>query len=269
MSRFMPLHPFLSAELLGKHISHAYIFSGRDALDQALSMSAALNCRSLEADNAACGSCAACRSILSGSYPDLQLLAPQDTGHKAEAMRALVARAGLSHLEGAYRVFILQDAEKISPEAANTLLKLLEEPIAGTVLILITQQPERLLPTILSRCQLFCFDNNAAAEPPLTEEQLAAAEQFLLSLGSLPIYQVLLLAREYDKDREGQQTFLFALLKVLHQAARGEKRLPMAPANVLRSAALVERALELMSKTVNQKLLTDVVYLRLKQNSAG
>jgi len=269
MRDFVALHPFLSAELRSGQISHAYIFSGQAAKDQALAMAGALNCRSPRDDGSACGSCPVCRNLLAGSYPDLEVLEPQGAGHKAEAMRALVARAGLSHLEGAFRVFILNNAEKISLEAANTLLKLLEEPVEGTVLILISQQPEQLLPTIISRCQLFCFDNNAAAEPPLTGEQLRAAEQFLLSLGNLPIYQVLLLSREYDKDREGQQCFLFAILKVLHQAARGEKRLPMAPAQVLRSAALVERALELMGKTVNQKLLTDVVYLRLKQNSVG
>ncbi len=267
MSAFSPLHPFLQAELQSGQISHAYIFSGGAGLEQALSLTAALDCPSPQADGAACGVCPVCRNILAGAYPDLQVLEPQGSSHKAEAMRALVSRAGLSHLAGAYRVFVLKDAEKISPEAANTLLKLLEEPVPGTVLILLSRQPEQFLPTILSRCQLFFFENSGTQEPPLTNEQLAAAEKFLLDLADLPVYQVLLLARAYDKDREGQQAFLFAVLNVLHQAARGERRLPMAPANILRSAALVERSLELMGKTVNQKLLIDVVYLRLKQNS--
>lgn len=269
MNAFALLHPFLLAELQAGQISHAYIFSGNAGLEQAKALAAALNCQAPLEDGQACGLCPACRNISTGAYPDLAVITPQGGSHKAEAMRSLISRANLSHLNGAHRLFVLEEAEKVSPEAANTLLKLLEEPIPGTVLILLSQQPEQLLPTILSRCQLFFFENGQPQAPPLAAEEIAAAEKFLLSLADMPIYQVLLLARDYDKDREGQTAFLFAVLNVLHQAARGERPLPMAPANILRSAALVERALELMGKTVNQKLLTDVVYLRLKQNSMG
>lgn len=269
MTGMAQLHPYLLAELRSGQIAHAYIFSGAGAYAQAIAMTAALDCHDPQPDGSACGICPVCRNIAAGAYPDLHVMEPQGNSHKVEAIRSLVARAGLSHMEGEYRAFILKDAEKIGLEAANTLLKLLEEPLPGTLLFLLTMQPEQLLPTVLSRCQLFFFDNDMPAEPPLSPEQLQAAERFLLDLPDLAVYQVLLLARAYEKDREGQLSFLFAVLKVLYLAARGEKKLPMPAANILRSAALVERSLELMNKTVNQKLLTDVVYLRLKQNSIG
>lgn len=267
MSGLVSLHPLLLAELNSGQISHAYIFSGSAAEQQAVALTAALNCQQPEQDGAACGNCPVCLNIMSGAHADLLLMEPNGTSYKVEAIRALVAQAGLSHLSGSYRVFVLRDAEKLNIESANTLLKLLEEPIPDTVIILLATQPEQLLPTILSRCQLFFFDSGGSLEPGLTKEQLKLAEDFLCDLPDLPVYQVLVLARAYDKDREGQRLFLFALLKILHLAARGEKSLPMSGPNILRSAALVERSLELMGKTVNQKLLTDVVYLRLKQNS--
>lgn len=79
------------------------------------------------------------------------------------------------------------------------------------------------------------------------------------------IYEVLLKAREKEK-RDEQRVFLLGLLHALHSAAIGKISLPMAYASILRSATMVESSLELIDNNVNQKLLMDVVLLRLWQN---
>ena len=105
-------------------------------------------------------------------------------------------------------------------------------------------------------------------EPALPEEILQAAEELLRSLPQLPVYQVLLRARAFEKDREQQKQFFFALFTCLHQAICGELKLPMQADELMRSANMMESALEMLSANVNAKLLADVVYLRLWQNSS-
>lgn len=266
MTGFAPLHAYLRRQLAAGQASHAYIFSGAGAEAQALAFAAALLCRRPEADGTACGVCAVCRNLPAGSYADCRFIDPVNRLHRAENMRELVAAAYLSPIAGSRKVFILREAERVSEDGANTLLKLLEEPPADTVLILLSEQPDALLATVLSRCQLFLFSGGAAPEPQLDDAMLAEAEELLRGLPELPVYQVLIRARAYDKDREAQKLFFFALLKLLHQAARGELVLPMAAPQVLRSANMLESALEMLASNVNQKLLADVVCLRLWQN---
>lgn len=264
---FAPLHPYLLAQLRTGQGTHAYIFSGDQSFDQALSLAAALFCPQPSAGEA-CGHCPVCANVNSRTYPDLRFQHPVREAHRVENMRELVAWAGLSPIAGQRKLCIMPQAEKISDDGANTLLKLLEEPSADTTLILLSDQPDALLPTVLSRCQLFLFGQDSSrGEPELPPEMAEAARAWLLSLPTLPVYQVLLDARQYEKDRESQRLYFFALLRALMAAARGESQLPMAPAQLLRSASMVESAVEMMGKSINQKLLTDVVYLRLWQNS--
>lgn len=267
MSGFVALHPYLAAQIGAGQVSHAYIFSGAQAKAQALAFAAALLCPEPGPNGDTCGQCPVCANLLAGTFADCRLVTPHGAIHRVEDMRELVARAGLSPIQGQRKVFILEQAEKISDEGANTLLKLLEEPSPDTLLLLLAEQPDALLPTILSRCQQFVFAGSGGTEPVLAPELLAAAEDLLRMLPDMPLYQVLISAREYEKDREGQKLLFFALLTLLHRAARGEAELPMSGEAVLRSANMVESSLDLLGKNVNQKLLTDIVYLRLWQNS--
>lgn len=267
MTGFVPLHVYLRRQLAGGQVSHAYIFSGTGGEAQAEAFAAALLCLHPDADGTACGSCAACRNLLAGSHVDCRWFDPVNHLHRAEGMRELVAAAALSPIVGSRKIFLLREAERITEDGANTLLKLLEEPPPDMVLILLSDQPDALLPTILSRCQLFLF-GSGQPEPALPEEILQAAEELLLSLPQLPVYQVLLRARAFEKDREQQKQFFFALFTCLHQAIRGELKLPMQADELMRSANMMESALEMLSANVNAKLLADVVYLRLWQNSS-
>lgn len=266
MTDFVTLDPFLVSQLANGQLAHAYIFQGDRAYSQAVSLAAALCCRE-EGAKRPCGHCPVCLNIKAGSYPDCHLIGPDKGTLRIDAMRLLSMQAQMASIDGEWQIFIIEQAETLTDEAANKVLKLLEEPPAGTLFILISQQPEALLPTILSRCQLFVFGTESSREASAPDEQLLAeAEQFLLDLPGMPLYEVLLLSRQREK-REQQYDFLFALLHILHRAATGRIKLPMSYAHLLRSETMVESSLELMNNNVNQKLLTDVVYLRLWQNS--
>jgi len=264
MSAFTVLHPYLRQQLRAKHLFHAYIFSGSEAAEQAKALSAALECLKPREDGEACGSCHACRNITLNVHPDVRWLEPQGAQHKVEAIRELVANAGLSRMAGAFKVYILNQAENITLEGANTLLKLLEEPVPNTVLILIAEQPDQLLPTIISRCQQFSFGAERAAAAP--DAALAeAAFSFLSVLPQLPLYQVLQRARDYEKDRPGQSAFLFAMLECLHERAKGKNSLDWSRSAALAAADMLEESIDQLNRGMNQKLLMDVTYLRLRQ----
>lgn len=109
-----------------------------------------LNC---QAEVKPCGHCLSCRKIVSGSHPDVRILDDEEQAIKIDEIRGLQRELSLSPYEGVYRVAILCNFERATINAANALLKTLEEPASQVVLILTTLDPGALLPTIVSRCQ--------------------------------------------------------------------------------------------------------------------
>jgi Cdc6-like AAA superfamily ATPase len=93
------------------------------------------------------------------NHPDVHLFYPEGkTGmHPVSAIRKLIEDAALSPFEAQWKTFLLHEAEKMLPTSSNALLKILEEPPPQTVILLLSDHPERLLPTILSRCQTITF----------------------------------------------------------------------------------------------------------------
>lgn len=268
MPSFVPLHPYLQQQLRAGQLSHAYIFSGDAAAEQAEALAAALECLTPVRVGQACGECQACHNIRQHVHPDVRYISPQGSQHKVESIRDLVGDAGLSRMAGAFKVYILESAESITVEGANTLLKLLEEPVPNTVLLLLAEQPDALLPTIRSRCQQFNFGSGEKCVQ--TEPELAvAAAEFLQALPGMPLYQVLQRARDFEKDRLGQSSFLFAMLEQLHRRAKGEPGLPWSRQAALKGAETLEEAMDKLERGINQKLLIDVCYLRLRQICAG
>lgn len=144
-------------------LAHAYLFVGPAHVGKATlatNLAQALNC---EHEDRPCGRCSSCNRIAAGMHADIQIIgrAPQvgssEPGPRKEIaigqIRELKQAAGLQPYEGKYRVFIIDGAEHLNEESANCLLKTLEEPPAGVVIILVTANETRLLPTIVSRCQ--------------------------------------------------------------------------------------------------------------------
>ncbi|MBS7326855.1 MAG: DNA polymerase III subunit delta' [Thiopseudomonas sp.] len=138
--------------------AHAYLLhgpagSGKRQLANRLAQW--LLCRQPQAV-AACGQCSACLLYRAGSHPDLFVLEPEEAGKSILIgdVRALVASIQQTAQQGGRKVIILEPAEAMVINAANALLKSLEEPGAGTVFLLLSDQPSFLLPTIKSRCVL-------------------------------------------------------------------------------------------------------------------
>ena len=142
MAGFAPLNPLLLTQLASDQLAHAYIFRGSSAQEQAIALAALLDCRAGR-EQRPCGNCPVCVNILAGTYPDCRLIEPERGSHRVEAMRALVSQATLAAINGGWKVFIINQAEKMGDDAANTLLKLLEEPPEQTILILISEQPDQ------------------------------------------------------------------------------------------------------------------------------
>ncbi len=105
-----------------------------------------------------CGECAACRRIAKGTHPDVLVLEPPDAGAlKIDVVRPAIAATAYRPFEGRRRVVIVDDADRLTEDAQNALLKSLEEPAAGSIFVLVTSRPDSLLPTIRSRCSQVRF----------------------------------------------------------------------------------------------------------------
>ena len=142
-------------------LTHAYLFegvSGTGKKDMALWVAASLFCTNL-VDDLPCQECTSCVRVLKQIHPDVIEIAPDGLSIKVEQVRQLKAEFSKSGVEGQQKVFIIEDAEKMTAGAANSLLKFLEEPNGKAIAFLLTTAKQRLLPTILSRCQLIHFRN--------------------------------------------------------------------------------------------------------------
>ena len=139
-------------------VAGAYLFVGVANVGKetiALNFAKSINCRT--SDEGACGTCLSCRKADDGNHPDLQIVRPSGAWIKIDQIRELQKRIIYRPLEGTRKVYILTEAERMNLEAANCLLKTLEEPPADSVLILLTTNLDALLPTIRSRCQIIPF----------------------------------------------------------------------------------------------------------------
>ncbi len=248
------IHPWLQSDwkrlvALDARLPHALLFAGPPGLgkrDLANALAARSLCDAPDDHGEACGQCSACVLRLSGNHPDLFLLVPEsereaneaaddvkpdksdDAAAKAkstqiviEQVRALQRALSVTGHQSARRAIIVDPAEGMNVFTANALLKLLEEPPAGCLFILVSSAPRALLPTIRSRCQVWSFARPAALaagrDPalaellalcgglPLAAERLAAAggaamlKRFVADLAKLPGADPLRLAAQWEQ----------------------------------------------------------------------
>lgn len=159
-------------------VPHAFLFSGMAGTGKsaaAREFAKALNCTDPQ-DFDSCGACDSCHKLADGMHPDLVEVKSDGVFIKVEQIRDLRKRFRFRPFEGKFRVVIIHEAQKLIEQAANALLKILEEPPQGNIFILLTPEPQMLLPTIISRCCQVRFQ-------PLDDEVVA---EFLTRSGLAP-----------------------------------------------------------------------------------
>lgn len=141
-------------------LAHLLLFHGGSAPERrqaGLAIAQRLNCTSNQEGEVPCQHCTSCRKIISGNHPDVEVMKPAKLSLGIEQVLAWQERVYRKHYEGRYKVFILEEVDKLTIPAANALLKVIEEPPERTLIILSAQNAEVLLPTIQSRAQAVYF----------------------------------------------------------------------------------------------------------------
>jgi DNA polymerase-3 subunit delta' len=194
----------LTTALLSGQIGQAYLFHGPRGVGKmaaARAFAADLLCGAPR-DGRSCGACASCRAAAGARHPDLVIASPDGMTLKIDQIRELLRRVTLRPVAGERRVFLLEDADRLTLEAANALLKSLEEPPPGTTFILVTTNRDALPATIISRCAQIPFRPlgiEAVSSLLREEEGLSPSEALFLARlsGGCPGR-----AREYARDPE-------------------------------------------------------------------
>ena len=141
---------------------HAYLFSGGFAAwEMALWLTQTQFCEHPD-NHDPCGQCRPCRLIVDNDFADLAILEPTNGLIKTDEVRSLLSRFSSSSYEGTAQVVMIRDADKMHVNAANSLLKVMEEPQSQIYIILLVEDANHLLPTIKSRCQQFDFPKQTA-----------------------------------------------------------------------------------------------------------
>lgn len=193
-----------------KHRAHALLLHGRAGIgkyDFARHLSQSLLCTQKDESSHACGACSSCSWFNEESHPDFRLLSPEQDSDadedgastKKTKKKTQISVAQIrdlsdflsmsSHRSDGFRIVLIHPAEALNLASANALLKMLEEPAEGVVFILVAHQLQRLLPTIISRCQKINMPipNNELALAWLGEQGVVNAKAQLAYLDGSPI----------------------------------------------------------------------------------
>lgn len=146
--------------VINKKISHAYLidnFGYSDTNQLVLSFAKLLLCTEHKVNNSNCGECKLCELIDKGIDEHIKIIKPVDNSSwiKKEQLLQLKEEFSKKTLDGLPKIYIIEEAEKLNASAANSLLKFIEEPEEGIIAILVSNNRYKILPTILSRCQIY------------------------------------------------------------------------------------------------------------------
>jgi DNA polymerase III subunit gamma/tau len=179
----------LAGAIEQNRLAQAYLFSGPRGCGKTSSariLAKALNCEQGPTPSP-CGDCESCRAITAGGSLAVIEIDAASTGG-VDGIRAIREEAALGSIGGRYKVYILDEAHQISGAGANALLKTLEEPPPNTVFVLATTEPQKIIPTIHSRCQRFQFRLLSVGEIAgrlahiCGEEEIKVEEDVLLAI---------------------------------------------------------------------------------------
>lgn len=153
-----PIIQTLKNAIVQNRIAHAYLFCGPRGTGKtsiAKIFAKMLNCE--DETNKPCGKCINCKMVQNGSHPDIiEIDAASNNG--VDEVRNLIDKVKYAPMQGKYKVYIIDEVHMMTTGAFNALLKTIEEPPAHVVFILATTEPNKVIPTIISRCQRFDFN---------------------------------------------------------------------------------------------------------------
>lgn len=168
-------------------LAHAYLLEG-EGEELAMWLAKSVLCKK---EDKPCGECSACRRIDHANHPDVHVVRPDGQHIKIDQIRHLHKEASLKSVEGNKQIFILLAADKLNLQSANALLKFIEEPSQDTLIILVGNSKDNMLPTILSRVQVVKVNKKRTLET-------TARASGLNHIESLAIYDEFLTFAEFE-----------------------------------------------------------------------
>jgi DNA polymerase-3 subunit gamma/tau len=149
----------LKNAIRNNHLAHAFLFCGPRGVGKttcARILAKTINCENLRPEGEACNTCHSCVSFNNGTSMNIHEL-DAASNNSVDDIRALVEQVRFAPQGGQYKVYIIDEVHMLSASAFNAFLKTLEEPPSYAIFILATTEKHKILPTILSRCQIFDF----------------------------------------------------------------------------------------------------------------
>lgn len=207
-------------------IAHAYLLEADESVNTyqtAKEVAKLFNCLQ---DDAPCGTCHVCSKIDDDIHPDVFSVLPSGPSRaiKISQIRDVQKSLNYKSFEGSRKVCIIENAESMNVEAANSLLKTLEEPPVATTLILTTSRKEKLLPTIISRCQsvyIFPLTLEAVAQKLENQYGLSSQEANLLSrISAADLTKALYMKTDVFKQKRSK---IIAILNTLFEGGLNKK----------------------------------------------
>ena len=220
-----------------KKIGHAYLLTGTRGIGKtsvARIFAKALRCENLTEDINACGKCPSCQDFAGESSLNIHEI-DGASNNSVENVRDLIGEVHFLPTNGKYRVYIIDEVHMLTPQAFNVLLKTLEEPPAHVIFIFATTEPDKLLGTVLSRCQRFDFKMASTSELFEHLKHIAKAEEIRFENDEA----ILAICREGRGSVRDTLTLLDQVLSFSQDKFIGEEILVMA-LGLARTSAIVE-----------------------------
>lgn len=169
LNEYKDIEPIIYKSMINcinRSLSHAYLFDLNGnvyAKDMVMSFVKSILCK-VHTSKEECENCITCKRIDDDNYPDVKKIYPDGINIKKNQLDELQDAFSTKSLENTKRIYIIYDAEKLNGSAANSLLKFLEEPNEGIIAILLTNNINQVINTIISRCQVMTFNKNKVSD---------------------------------------------------------------------------------------------------------
>ncbi len=253
----------LDAEIKSKRLSHAYLFLGcqKEIMEKcALKFAKALNCLKQTGGFTGCEGCISCKKIEHFNHPDIGHIHAEGISRqiKIEQIRNFRKDAYLKPIEARKKVYIIYDADLMTEEASNCLLKITEEPPKDVVIVLIGLNLSSILPTIVSRCQVIKFPESKYAQKARNEKD-SYIDEFLNIENRFLSETLEFIKRPKNEQLKTVDLLLAHFRDMLVSKCMGSDPdlTPYAVENILILMKELLKSKELLQSNVNSKLIAD------------